>query len=137
MRRVVRAGGVLAAATWDYGGGMQMLRTFWNAALALDPAAPDEARVLRYWDPDSLRELWLRSGLRNVETATLAVRVEYADFDDYWQPFLTGTGPGGAYCASLDRRDQAALREECFRRLGAPKRSFALTAGAWAVRGVA
>ena len=137
MRRVLGAGGTVAACTWDYGGEMQMLRTFWDAALALDPSAPDEARVMGYSDPGSLRELWLRPGLRDVETAPLVVEVEYADFDDYWRPFLTGTGPGGAYCVSLDGPQRTALREQCLSRLGTPKGSFTLTARAWAVRGVA
>lgn len=137
MCRVARAGATITACSWDYGGEMRMLRTFWDAALALDPSAPDEARVLSYTDPDSLRELWLRAGIRDVETAPLVVHAEYADFTDYWEPFLSGTGPGGAYCMSLDARHRAALREECFRRLGMPQRSFALAARAWAVRGIA
>ena len=58
-----------------------MLRTFWDAALALDSAAPDEARVMDYTDPSSLRDLWLRIGLRAVEVAPPVVHVEYADFD--------------------------------------------------------
>jgi ubiquinone/menaquinone biosynthesis C-methylase UbiE len=137
MRRVTRLGGTVAACAWDLAGEMQMLRTFWDAALELDPAAPDEARVMDYIDPDSLRELWRRAGLRDVETTQLVVDVEYSDFDDYWQPFLSGTGPGGAYCVSLDARHRAALRDECFRRLGAPTHRFTLTARAWAVRGLA
>jgi ubiquinone/menaquinone biosynthesis C-methylase UbiE len=137
MRRVLNAGGSLAACTWDYGGEMQMLRVFWDAALTLDPAAPDEARVMSYTDPDSLRELWTRTGLRKVDVAPLVVHVEYADFDDYWQPFLTGTGPGGAYCVSLDADRHAALRDECSRLLGDPDGTFTLAARAWAVRGVA
>jgi ubiquinone/menaquinone biosynthesis C-methylase UbiE len=47
MRRVVRPGGTVASCTWDYSGGMTMLRIFWDAALALDPGAWDEARNLR------------------------------------------------------------------------------------------
>jgi ubiquinone/menaquinone biosynthesis C-methylase UbiE len=137
MRRVLRPGGTLAACSWDYAGEMQMLRTFWDAALALNPEAPDEGRVMAYADRDSLRELWLTAGLRDVETAPLVVQAEYEDFDDYWQPFLTGTGPGGRYCVSLGADEQAALRAECFQRLGAPARSFTLSARAWAVRGVA
>ncbi len=135
MRRVARSGGTVASCTWDYGGQMQMLTTFWAAALALDPAAPDEARALSYTDPESLWELWQRSGMRDTETAGLVVEVEYEDFDDYWEPFLTGTGPAGQYCVSLDDRHRGALREECFRALGTPKGSFALTARSWAVRG--
>jgi ubiquinone/menaquinone biosynthesis C-methylase UbiE len=136
MRRVVRHGGSITACTWDYDGEMQMLRTFWDAALALDPVAPDEARVLRYIHPDALHELWRRANLREIETAELTVRVRYADFEDYWQPFLTGTGPGGGYCVSLDPVHRAALRDKCFDRLGAPAGSFTLAARAWAVRGI-
>lgn len=137
MLRVLRPGGTLAACSWDYAGQMQMLRTFWDAALALNPEAPDEGRVMAYADRDSLRELWLTAGLRDVETAPLIVQAEYEGFDDYWQPFLTGTGPGGRYCVSLDTDDQTALRAECFRRLGEPAGPFTLSARAWAVRGVA
>jgi len=136
MRRVVRPGGVVAACTWDYASGMQLLRAFWDAALALNHAAADEARVMRHTDPDSLRALWVRSGLRDVETAPLVVQVQYASVEDLWQPFLGGVGPAGAYTVSLDARDQAALREECLRRLGSPEGSFVLSARAWAVRGV-
>jgi ubiquinone/menaquinone biosynthesis C-methylase UbiE len=137
MRRVVRENGVIAACTWDYGGEMQMLRTFWEAALALDPAAPDEARVMGYTDPRSLRKLWLRASMREVEVASLVVRVEYTGFEDYWQPFLTGTGPGGHYCVSLDETHRAWLCDECLRRLGVPDGPFTLSARAWAARGVA
>ncbi|HEV7559594.1 MAG TPA: class I SAM-dependent methyltransferase, partial [Kofleriaceae bacterium] len=38
MKRVTKPGGTIAAAVWDYGDGMQMLRVFWDEAVALDPA---------------------------------------------------------------------------------------------------
>jgi SAM-dependent methyltransferase len=137
MRRVLKPGGILAACTWDYAGEMQMLRTFWDAALALDGEAADEARVLAYSEPGDLRRLWLRGRLRDVATSPLRVAVAYRGFDDYWDPFLTGTGPAGAYFVSLDPGRRAALREECRRRLGRPAGAFTLTARAWAVRGTA
>lgn len=135
MRRVVRPGGIVAACTWDYAGGMTMLRTFWDAALALDPQAPDEGRTMQFQDPDALEGLWRTVGLDAVETAPLDVQARYDGFDDFWQPFLSGGAPGGAYCASLDREQQDALREECRRRLGNPSGQFVLGARAWAVRG--
>jgi ubiquinone/menaquinone biosynthesis C-methylase UbiE len=135
MRRVVRPNGMVAACTWDYGGEMQMLRTFWDAALELDPAAPDEARVMGYTDPGSLQNLWADNGVREVEIAPLVVEVQYAGFDDYWQPFLSGAGPGGRYCVSLDEQRRAALRAECRRKLRSPDGAFKLSARAWAVRG--
>jgi len=135
MCRVVRPGGVVASCTWEYRAGMRMLRVFFDAALALDPTAPDEGRVMRFQDGEDLARLWSDTGLRDVETAPLDVAVEYADFDDYWLPFESGVGPAGAYCASLAPREREALREECRRRLGSPSGPFTLAARAWAVRG--
>jgi ubiquinone/menaquinone biosynthesis C-methylase UbiE len=135
MRRVVRPGGTVAACTWDYSAGMTMLRTFWDAARALDPEAPDQARTMRLHDPSELQELWLRAGLEAVEAETLVVESSYRDFDDYWEPFTSGVGPGGAYCSSLDPDRRRLLREECRRRLGNPDGGFTLGATAWAVKG--
>jgi SAM-dependent methyltransferase len=135
MCRLVRPGGTVSACTWDYSDGMRMLRTFWDAALALDPEAPDEGRTMRYQDPHDLAALWRETRLEEVETTPLEVEAEYRSFDDFWEPFLSGTGPGGAYCTSLSPKRQLALREECCRRLGDPRGPFALPARAWAVRG--
>jgi SAM-dependent methyltransferase len=134
MARVVRAGGTLAACTWDYAEGMTMLRTFWDAALALDPEAPDESHM-PFAQPEELDGLWRETGLADVATSALEVEVAYSDFDDYWKPFLSGIGPGGAYCVSLDHERRAALEQECRIRLGDPAGGFTLAARAWAVRG--
>ena len=49
MRRGVRPGGTVALYVWDYAGEMQLMRRFWDAAAALDPAARelDRASVSR------------------------------------------------------------------------------------------
>jgi SAM-dependent methyltransferase len=135
MRRVGAPGGILASCTWDYAGGMRMLRTFWDAAAELDARAPDE-QGMRYRSEDELAALWERHGLDDVGTAPLDLQVGYDGFDDYWEPFTLGVGPAGEYCASLDPEQRAALRDGCFRRLGSPAGGFSLTARAFAVRGV-
>jgi SAM-dependent methyltransferase len=134
MCRVVRPGGIVAACTWDYGDGMQMLRVFWDAARAVDPGAPDEARAMRFRTAGELEDLWRAVGLDDVETGPLVVETTYADFDDFWQPLTLGVGPAGAYCASLEPRQREALRDEVFVRLGSTEGSFTLSARAWAVR---
>jgi ubiquinone/menaquinone biosynthesis C-methylase UbiE len=131
MRRVTRPGGRVSAAVWDYANGMTMLRAFWDAALELDPDAPDEGRTMRFCRRGELAELFQRGGLAEVESGELAATAEYEDFDDYWAPFPTGLAPSGAYCASLGPDEQAVLREACFRRLGSPAGPFRLTARAW------
>ncbi len=137
MRRVVRAGGVVAACVWDYAGAMTLLRAFWDAAVALDPAAAslDEGASMRHCDPDGLRGLWQSVGLRDVRTTALTPSVRYSDFDDLWTPITTGVAPSGAYAVSLDEPSRQALRDELHRRLGCGDGPFELTARAWAVVG--
>jgi SAM-dependent methyltransferase len=136
MRRVVRPGGTVAACVWDVpGGGMCMLRLFWDAALAVDRAAPDEAATMRFGRNGEIGELFADAGLEDVVTGTLGVEASYEDFDDLWRPFLGGVGRAGAFCASLDASQQAALREELRERLGSPQGPFTLPASAWYARG--
>jgi SAM-dependent methyltransferase len=136
MRRVVRPGGVVAACTWDYGDGMQLLRTFWAAARDLDPDAPDEALTMRYITPDDLDELWRHVGCNEITTEPIVVDSRYADFADLWDSVLLGVGPAGAYSLSLDPSRRDRLRDEVFSRLDSPDGPFTLTARAWAIRGI-
>jgi len=133
MRRVARR--TVASCVWDYAGGMTMLRAFWDAALELDPAAPDEARTMRFASRGELRTLWEETGLRDVGSLELVVSADYADFEDLWSPFLAGIGPAGQYVASLDGARREPLRAGYFRRLGSPTGPFTLNARAWFVRG--
>ena len=135
MRAATRPGGLVTACVWDYADGMTMLRNFWDAALELDPNAPDEGRFMRHCSPAELRALWEKCGLDDVETDALDVEASYTDFDEFWGPFLSGVGPGGDYCASLDAERRDALRDSVFRRLGEPTGPFTLPARAWFVRG--
>jgi SAM-dependent methyltransferase len=135
MRRVVREDGAVAACTWDYAGGMQMLRAFWDAARAIDPEAPDE-KAMPYMTAGELDELWRAVGLNDVETGELVVKTTYADFDDCWEPFTFGVGPAGAYNQSLEPEQRETLRERFFANLGSPEGPFTLSALAWAVRGL-
>ncbi len=140
MRRVTRPEGVVAGCTWDYAGGMTMLRGFWDAARALDPdlgGSADEGATMRYADPESLGELWRGAGLRDVDVSKLVAEASYEDFDDLWQPFLAGIGPAGAYATSLGPEAQAALRDEFAKRLGQRDEPFTLTAQAWCAVGTA
>ncbi len=138
MRRVVRPGGTVGVYVWDYAGQMQLIRAFWDAAAALDPAAAalDEGRRFAMCRPEPLRMLFRDAGLRDVRVRAIDVPTRFADFDDYWQPFLGGQGPAPGYVASLDDDRQAALRERLRARLPAePDGSIGLNARAWAARG--
>ncbi|WP_238598710.1 class I SAM-dependent methyltransferase [Saccharothrix sp. ALI-22-I] len=136
--RVAAPGGVVAAYVWDYAEGMAMTRYFWDVATDLDPAATDldEGRRFPLCRPEPLRALWTDAGLDAVEVRLLEVPTVFADFDDYWRPFLGGQGPAPRYTASLPEDRRRALRDLLRTRL--PTRadgSIPLTARAWAVRG--
>lgn len=136
--RVVRAGGTVGAYVWDYAGEMQLIRIFWDAATRLDaPAAPlDEGRRFQICRPDALRALYEGAGLHGVEVEAIDVPTHFADFDDYWQPFLGGQGPAPAYAMSLLPEHRTALRESI--RSSLPIRAdgtIDLVARAWAVKG--
>lgn len=137
MRRVTRPGGTVAAAVWDYGGEMTILRRFWDAAVRLDPvaAASDEGLSMPYCTPDELEQLWRDSGLQNPAASALVVEAEYRDFDDLWQSLEHGSGPSTAYASSLSAGHRVKLREEFRRRLGVGEDRFHLTARAWSVVG--
>ncbi len=135
MRRVLRRGGVAAACVWDLGGGMRVLRAFWDAACALDPDAPDEAATRRFDRDGEIAALFAEAGLREVTSGALDVRSGYEDFDDLWEGFLGGVGPAGRYCASLDPARRDALRVELAVRFGHPAGPFALDARAWYATG--
>jgi SAM-dependent methyltransferase len=137
MRRVVRAGGVVGAAVWDYAGGMTLLRRFWDAAAALDPEAGqrDEGRSMPYCAPGPLAQLLSAGGLRSVTVDAVVVTASYDDFEDLWQPLELGVGPSGAYAAGLPGDARAALKDELRRRLGVADAPFALDARAFLATG--
>ncbi len=138
ITRVTRPGGVVAVYVWDYAEGMQLIRHFFDAAIALDPNAVehDEGPRFPICRPDGLHQLFEFSGLHNVEVRPIEVPTVFRDFDDYWSPFLGGQGPAPSYAMSLHEERRALLRERI--RAGLPFNSdgsISLIARAWAARG--
>jgi SAM-dependent methyltransferase len=138
MRRATRPGGRVAAYVWDYAGEMQMMRCFWDAAAALDPAARDLDEGVRFplCRAAALRALFEGADLREVEVCALDIPTVFMNFDDYWSPFFGGQGPAPGYCVSLSEGARAALRERIKAALPiGPDGKIRLTARAWAVQG--
>jgi SAM-dependent methyltransferase len=134
MARVTRTGGVVAACVWDHAGGQGPLSAFWDAARVLVPDVDDESGLAGARE-GHLRELLDTAGLSEVQETALDVGVEYATFEEWWEPFTLGVGPAGAFTARLDDARRAELRELCRSRL--PAAPFTITARAWAARGLA
>ena len=141
MRRVVRSGGVVAAAVWDHLGGMPGMRMMVDTVAALG----ESGRQLRsrycfqpMMQPGELRRTFAEQGLVSIAEVELMIRMDYKSFADYWTPIAAGEGPLGKYVAALDAaeraRTDAAVRDAY--EAGRPDgpRSFANVA--WACRGI-
>jgi SAM-dependent methyltransferase len=139
MHRAVRVGGTVAAYVWDYADGMQLLRRFWDAAAALDPAACelDEGGRFPLCRREALRSLLNDVALEQTEVRAIDVPTVFKNFDDYWSPFLGGQGPAPGYCVSLPDERRARLRNHLQTTLPvASDGTIHLKARAFAVRGV-
>ncbi|HET9023706.1 MAG TPA: methyltransferase domain-containing protein [Burkholderiaceae bacterium] len=142
MRRVARPGATVGAAVWDARGGFVANRIFFDTAAALDPAA-NERRARNYTRPltrpGELGAAWRAAGFTDVAETTLAIRMEFASFDDYWGPYSAKDGPQADYVATLNEADRARLREALQRAYldGEADGPRSYAALAWAVKGKA
>lgn len=136
MRASCAPGGRVAACVWDYQDGMEFLRIFWDAAVALDPAARslDEGRRFPICRPEPLSAAFRDAGLASVRVAPIRVATTFASFDDFWAPFVNGPGPAPSYVASLGSAARQELEDRLRDTLG-PGRPIQLHARAWAVSG--
>ena len=137
MVRVTSKEGTIAAYVWDYAGKMELMRFFWDAAVELDPDAAkmDEGVRFPLCRPEALEKLFAGAGLEGVEVKPIDIPTPFANFDDYWQPFLGGQGPAPAYAMSLDETARARLRDRIRERMPIMANgSISLTARAWAIR---
>lgn len=139
MVRVTRPGGMVAAYVWDYAGEMQLMRYFWDAAVALEPSARPKDEGMRFpmCQPEPLKQLFDAARLNDIQVRAIDVPTHFRDFDDYWSPFLGGQGPAPSYAMSLDETHRTGLRDYLRAHLPMDKDgSIRLIARAWAVRGI-
>jgi SAM-dependent methyltransferase len=134
MRRVTRAGGVVAACVWDYGNGRGPLSMFWDAVRRLDPDVPDES------DRPGTRQgqlvdYFTSAGLGDVVESTVSASREFTSFDEWWRLFELGVGPVGAYKATIEADRWALLRDIASEMV--PAAPFTVAGWAWSVRGIA
>jgi SAM-dependent methyltransferase len=114
MLRVTRRGGTVAAAVWDIAGGVVMMRLFWDVAVVLDAKAAtfrDRTTAGPLTGSGELRQVFVDAGAVEVEERDVLIRMEFASFEDYWTPLLSGQGTLGSYTISLDDAGRERLRE--------------------------
>ena len=138
LRRVTKPGARISAAVWDYGDGMRMLRAFWDAAVSIDAKAEAlDEKHMPLCRAGEMSELWRQSGLESVHEQPLTITMRFESFADYWDAFLLGQGPAGAYVGSLSHDRVRALRDVVKSRVSsfAEHLPFTLAARVWSVCG--
>jgi len=141
MVRVVKPGGVVAAAVWDSFGGMPSLRMFWDTVVAIHPPAePRRCGLLirPMTRPNELQTAFQRAGLSHVAATLLTIRMDFESFEDFWIPAIFGQGTHSEFLAGLpeptQRQIESGVRAAYLAGLPDGPRSFA--GSAWAVRGM-
>jgi SAM-dependent methyltransferase len=129
MARVVAAGGVVSAYSWDMLGGGFPYRHVRDELCDMGFATP-EAPSNDASRPEVLLQLWWDAGLTAIESRRFTVERTYADFDDYWTTVLGGPSTSAALRA-LQPDDIAQLQQRLRRRLP-PDNTGRITFGAHA-----
>ena len=137
MRRVIRPGGIGAAAAWDFYGGMPRMRIFWDTVAALEPAANERrAKVLclPMMQPGELKDAFTKAGFVGITETVLTIRMDFANFDDYWSPFAIGR----EFVANLPEssREHVQSRVKAAFLCNRPDGPRSFAGVAWAVRGI-
>jgi ubiquinone/menaquinone biosynthesis C-methylase UbiE len=109
MRRVVRAGGAVAAYVWDF-------------AEELSPSGPLRRGMRRLGRPappipgtaesglEALEGLFREAGLGRIETRTFDVCLAYESFEDFWQAQTPGYTPTTKVIAAMSEGDRTRLK---------------------------
>jgi hypothetical protein len=81
-------------------------------------------------------DAFIATGLSDAETTAIDIPAAFVDFQDYWTPFLGGTGSAPKYCMSLDEGTRNKIRDALRERLPTgPDGEILLAVRAWAVKG--
>ncbi|WP_274628512.1 class I SAM-dependent methyltransferase [Arvimicrobium flavum] len=140
MRRVVRPGGIVAAAVWDHLGGMPVMRMMWDTLAAGNESARQMRRKYFFQPmmrPGEMKQSFVDNGLLHVEETSLLIRMDYQSFEDYWAPIAAGEGPLGWYVTSLapEERAHADTAVRAAYEGGEPDGPRSFVSVAWACRG--
>ncbi len=108
MRRVARAGGLVAAYVWDFTDELSpsgpLRRTMRRVGIEVPGIPGTEASRV-----EALRVLFQGAGLEQIETRTIDVCLAYADFQDFWQAQTPGYAPTTKIIAAMKDSERRRL----------------------------
>ena len=110
MARVVKPGGMIAAYMWDFPNNAAPAGPISSAMSAMDmkmprPPHPDLAST------SALSSIWQAAGLDSVETCAIKIKLEFRDFDDFWESSNLPVGPTGMVIQGMSEVDRTLLKE--------------------------
>ena len=110
MRRVLRAGGLVAGFVWDFEAERSPtgpLRLAMRQTGADVPPAPGSKES----SVGALTTLFEQAGFEGIATRSISVTVPFPDFDAFWQAQTPGYSPIGRAIAALTTTDRMRLIE--------------------------
>ena len=109
MSRVLRPGGLGAAYVWDYtqAGAPTAPLAAGMRAIGVDPPAPPSRNAS---STAMLEELWRKAGFVQIDTRSISIPVEFADFEEFWKSMTVPAGPAGKAVAEMPADRRARLR---------------------------
>jgi hypothetical protein len=118
MARVLRRGGWGTAYVWDFTKAGSPTAPLAAAMKAIGLEAPKPP------SPDAtssaaLRDLWRSAGFAELEERTIAIPVEFADFEEFWNSMTAPVGPVGKAIAAMTPDGRARLRNVLEQRMPA------------------
>ncbi len=139
MRRVTRRGGTVAATTWDTKT-LPVHRIVFESAAAVDERAA-QIRAQHCARPlskaEGLSDAWRTTQFIDIVQDRLTIRMDFADFADFWAPIEGRDGPYAQYYQSLSEdlkpKVRQKVREAYLAGQGDGPRSY--PSHAWAIRG--
>lgn len=112
LRRVVRAGGTVAAYAWDIEGGGFPYEDIHAAMreVGAEPLLPPRSEVARL---DALERLWTDAGLVEVKTRVILANRIFPSFEQYWATATSAPGIAQVL-AELDARQVEHVRNTVY-----------------------
>ena len=110
MRRVARAGGIVAGYVWDFAaerspsGPLRVGMRRFGADVPELPGTKDSSR-------GALESLFREAGFEGIATRSIEVTLRYSSFDDFWQAQTPGYYPTTRIIAAMTTSECARLME--------------------------
>ena len=119
MRRVARAGGIVAGYVWDFAA---ELSPSWPFRLGMRQFGADVPELPGARDSSlgALNSLFERAGFERIATRSIEVTLPYSDFDDFWQAQTPSYSPTTRIIAAMTKSERVRLMETV--RAGLPVR---------------